>query len=82
MFLPHRVLEHWNRLSCPVVTAGGAQEAFGQHSWAQGVILVVSCAGPGVGLHDPDGCLLTQHILTSQASFPRVFVLKSLFSFL
>ncbi|KAJ7404154.1 hypothetical protein WISP_147168 [Willisornis vidua] len=39
------------------------QEVFGQHSQSYGVILGVSCVGPGFGLDDPDGSLTIQHIL-------------------
>lgn len=39
----------------------------GQHSQAHSVMLVVSCAGSGVGFIDPDVFLLTQHILLNDS---------------
>lgn len=39
------------------------QEGFGQSSLTCGVSLGVSCAGPLVGLDDPDWSLPAQHIL-------------------
>ncbi|KAJ7419742.1 hypothetical protein WISP_52371 [Willisornis vidua] len=37
---------------------------------ANGVIIAVSCMGPGVGLNDPDGSLPTQHSLRFYNLFP------------
>lgn len=39
------------------------EQVFGQCSQAHGVTIGVSWAGPRVGLKDPHGSLLTQHIL-------------------
>lgn len=38
-------------------------QVFGQSFQAQGVTLEVSCAGPGVGLSDPDGSFPVWHVL-------------------
>lgn len=38
-------------------TADRAQGALGQRPQAHGVTLRESCAGPGIGLDDPDGSL-------------------------